>query len=180
MIFVTEHVDLQKQSDNEFYSCMACSCTNEYEGFVAAAACLEIACAYYQGVDEFGCNAFEESQREECICIEDSDTKKQRQTQPERKVLPSNKFGTIPISMRKTEGIVCTPPFSTECENDFSWFPGIAFDTQNENLSYTFIVCNAVAVFFFFVFLVASCYFVLSQNKKIRKTPEKVPILLPS
>merc|ERR1719282_1100301 len=53
--------------DQEFYSCMYCLCQQE-GNFLEREFCEEVACTYYELVDEFGCFSFNGGQEDACIC----------------------------------------------------------------------------------------------------------------
>merc|ERR1719282_1820206 len=55
------------QCDQEFYGCMYCICQQEGD-FFQREFCEEIACTYYELVDEFGCFSFNGGQEDACIC----------------------------------------------------------------------------------------------------------------
>jgi hypothetical protein len=92
---------------------MACSCDDTYTVTLFDLTCNEIACAYFQAVDEFGCSAYKNGQKNSCLCPEDEDKGKKQKKDLEE--VPS-KFGPVNPVMRGST-IVCNTPFQASCEN---------------------------------------------------------------
>ena len=119
--------------DNDFYTCMFCSCGAEYDDFFSQLACEELACSYFQAVDEFGCSAFGAAQEQACICPGKSKPAPRE---------ASNKFGPANQSIRETE-LFCDPPFTVdeaECpvvqDDDIDTSEGV-YTTFSSNTSNT-------------------------------------------
>jgi len=121
------------ECDNDFYVCMFCSCDEEYDTIIGELACEDLACTYFQAVDEFGCAAFTASQEEACICPG------KEETHVEQREVPS-KFGSFNQAVRETE-LFCDAPFdvsdsqctsSGEDDDDF-----LIFDDDSSNTSNT-------------------------------------------
>merc|ERR1712137_97192 len=98
------------ECDNDFYNCMSCSCRDEYTIFLFKLTCEEVACTYYQAVDEWGCSSFKNGQNNSCMCPNDKKSVRKQLTEE-----PMSKFGPIAPTMRST--IICDVPFEAECEN---------------------------------------------------------------
>jgi len=96
------------QCDNDFYSCMACSCEEEYDDPFSRFGCEQLACSYFQLVDEFGCFAFNGGQEDSCICPGKGAVK------ATSGMTPISKFGPIHPSLKQTE-FFCDAPFEAEC-----------------------------------------------------------------
>lgn len=92
---------------------MVCSCKEEYSNFITEGICAELACTYFQLVDEFGCLAFENSQERACTC---PNSKKSMEAKDYSAPIPS-KFG--PGAWIKQTDIICSEPFDVnddDCE----------------------------------------------------------------
>jgi len=100
----------KKKCDDDFYSCMFCGCSEEYDNFVSETLCEELACTYYQAVDELGCDAYETSQENACICEGSKDVERVYKEVP-------SKFGPEPLDMNKSTRLICSAPFSPECDS---------------------------------------------------------------
>lgn len=98
----------KQQCDNDFYSCMYCSCQETYDDFFSILACEEIACTYFQAVDEFGCFSFTSGQEEACTC-----PGKSAHERSQSKTVAVNKFGPVHPSMRKVD-LICDAPFDVD------------------------------------------------------------------
>merc|ERR1711974_67624 len=96
------------QCDNDFYECMACTCETDYDDYFSRFACRELACTYFQAVDEFGCFAFTSGQEDSCSCPGKEMEKKSSSLQP------TSKFGPVHPTARQTE-LFCDAPFEAEC-----------------------------------------------------------------
>merc|ERR1712098_319516 len=96
------------QCDNDFYSCMYCICQDE-GNFLDREFCEELACSYYELVDEFGCFSFNGGQEDACICPGAKDT--EHKSYNAKSSAPS-KFG--PGALKQTE-LFCNGPFEPEC-----------------------------------------------------------------
>jgi secretory phospholipase A2 len=95
----------KEDCDNEFYACTYCSCFDAYDGDTEIDICQEIACVYFQAVDEFGCDAYQTAQGNSCICQSEQDTIQTRNYQR----VPS-KFGPSMLTRD-----VCDAPFVPVC-----------------------------------------------------------------
>merc|ERR1719282_1605771 len=96
------------QCDNDFYQCMACTCGNDLFDF----ACDQLACSYYEAVEEFGCPAFNNAQNRACTCPNSA-----KSEEKESNVPVMSKFGPIHPALRKTD-FVCNAPFDAACSGD--------------------------------------------------------------
>jgi len=106
--------DTKKNCDDRFYECMFCSCSKEYDFFVSEAICEELACTYYQAVDEFGCSAYEAAQENGCMCSGES-----KDSNRVYKEVPS-KFGpglSADYQSNNAERLICSEPFNAKCPN---------------------------------------------------------------
>merc|ERR1712110_1196429 len=101
------------ECDNDFYACMYCKC--EEENFIERQFCQEIACTYYELVDEFGCFAFNGGQDDACICPGSKDAEHKSYTAMES--APS-KFGSG--SIKETE-LFCNGPFEPDTDTCASY-----------------------------------------------------------
>ena len=90
------------QCDLDFYECMFCSCDATYDDYYEQSVCEELACSYFQAVDQFGCSSFEAGQEQACICPTLA-----KKTAPRE--APS-KFGPSNLSVREVD-LVCIVPF---------------------------------------------------------------------
>merc|ERR1711862_61945 len=93
---------------HDFYECMACTCETDYDDYFSRFACRELACTYFQAVDEFGCFAFTSGQEDSCSCPGKEMEKKSSSLQP------TSKFGPVHPTARQTE-LFCDAPFEAEC-----------------------------------------------------------------
>mmetsp|Transcript_117570 Transcript_117570/g.175597 ORF Transcript_117570/g.175597 Transcript_117570/m.175597 type:complete len:277 (+) Transcript_117570:49-879(+) len=86
------------QCDNDFFECMSCSCQADYEDdYFGKAFCEEIACSYYQAVNEFGCFSFTSGQEDGCSCPGKAAEKKSQN------MVSMSKFGPIHPMLRETD-----------------------------------------------------------------------------
>merc|ERR1719282_898418 len=94
------------QCDQDFYACMYCIC--QEENFIEREFCEEIACTYYELVDEFGCFSFNGGQDDACICPGSKGAEHKSYSAQES--APS-KFGSG--SIKQTE-LFCDAPFEPQ------------------------------------------------------------------
>jgi len=116
------------ECDNDFYVCMFCSCDEEYDTIIGELACEDLACTYFQAVDEFGCAAFTASQEEACICPG------KEETHVEQREVPS-KFGSLNQAVRETE-LFCDAPFDvsdSQCPSNDSSNTSNTSNTSNDD-----------------------------------------------
>lgn len=85
---------------------MYCSCQEAYDDFFSVLACEELACTYFQAVDEFGCFSFTSGQEEACSCPTAKAASKSA-------VSPVHKFGPVQPSLRQTD-LICDAPFDVD------------------------------------------------------------------
>jgi len=100
------------ECDNQFYECMYCSCYDQYDD-LQVPLCLELACTYYQLVDEFGCDAWQSSQENGCICEAQKDL-------PRTYVEVPSKWGPNPEAYLTKRDLLCNAPLDLEpevCDN---------------------------------------------------------------
>merc|ERR1712130_524082 len=98
----------KSQCDADFYACTDCSCEAAYDNFLEQDACEEVACAYFQAVDDFGCYSYTEGQKGACSC---SGSKSNMRGSTLQAV---NKLGPVHPSLRQTE-LFCSTPFDATC-----------------------------------------------------------------
>lgn len=91
---------------------MACSCQEEYNIFLFKLTCEEVACTYYQAVDEFGCSSFKSGQTRSCDCPDDKKANERKKLALAEE--PASKFGPVDPVMRST--IICEVPFEPVCD----------------------------------------------------------------
>jgi len=103
----------KRRCDDEFYTCTFCSCEDEYGGGIDATICEELACLYYQAVDEFGCDAYETSQENACMC-EDINDNRGKEAPRVYKEVPS-KFGPEGVQYNPEKRVFCSTPFDAQC-----------------------------------------------------------------
>jgi len=114
----------KKDCDDNFYTCMYCSCYAEYNDLTVDF-CLELACSYYQLVDEFGCDAFQASQDNTCLCQNSNTKEMHRET--DYVEVPS-KWGPAPEAFL-SKRLICDAPFTpkdSEC-------PAVQSSTSTSN-----------------------------------------------
>lgn len=150
------------QCDNDFYNCMICSCRDAYDSPFTENLCEEVACSYFQAVDEFGCSAFYSSQNRACMCANETLTTSSKMMTKQPNGI--SKFGIKPprhTFAKEAELIFCAEPFEAVCDS------GI----QDEDLGAAFIIlANLLGVS---IVLVTICAICCCVNSYYRQTPTK-------
>merc|ERR1711907_292316 len=104
------------QCDQDIYACMYCTCQDE--NFIQREVCEELACSYYELVDEFGCFSFNGGQEDACVCPGSKDA--EHKSYSAQSSAPS-KFGSG--SIKQTE-LFCDAPFEpAECPGSATSVP---------------------------------------------------------
>merc|ERR1711964_538147 len=88
---------------------MYCACQEEYGDPFSRFACEQLACTYFQAVDEFGCPSFNGGQEDSCICPGKDQEIREVTERP-------SKLGPVHPSIRQTE-FFCDEPFDAQCPN---------------------------------------------------------------
>lgn len=158
---------------------MICSCRSAYDSPFTENVCEEVACSYFQAVDEFGCSAFYSSQDRACMCPDEiSSTPTPSATlnklkNSQKQNLSISKFGIKPPMhvMKETELIICNVPFEASCDSD----------VIDEGLGAAFIIiANILGILLVFVFLVCVCCCIHSAYKQKPTMEEKIVITQPA